>query len=166
MYDVLETLQNRGWSVFFLGSPPAILEKAVAKVRTVYPTLRIAGYHSGYFSEKEDQAIVDDINRAAPDLLLVGMGMPKQERWILDHRRMLQVPLITNAGSCFDSIAGNDVQIRALAGRVGMEWFYRFLREPRRLWKRYLLGNPLFLGRVLRARWQRGKTASNLPKTP
>jgi N-acetylglucosaminyldiphosphoundecaprenol N-acetyl-beta-D-mannosaminyltransferase len=81
------------------------------------------------------------------------MGMPKQEQWILDHHSSLNVSLMTNAGSCIDSIVSNDLRVRAFMGRVGLEWFYRLLREPGRLWKRYLIGIPLFLARVLRARW-------------
>jgi N-acetylglucosaminyldiphosphoundecaprenol N-acetyl-beta-D-mannosaminyltransferase len=153
IYDILEVMEQRGWSVFFLGSTSAVVEKAVYTLERRYPKLRIAGYHGGYFSLAEDASIVEMINRAKPDLLFVGMGMPKQEQWILDHHSSLNVSLMTNAGSCIDSIVSNDLRVRAFMGRVGLEWFYRLLREPGRLWKRYLIGIPLFLARVLRARW-------------
>jgi N-acetylglucosaminyldiphosphoundecaprenol N-acetyl-beta-D-mannosaminyltransferase len=166
IYDIMVAMEKGGWSVYFLGSTDTVLEKAINVLRIRYPKLRIAGYHNGYLSPEDDVKTVDLINRANPDLLIVGLGMPKQERWILDHFAALRVPLMTNAGSCIESIVSEDLRYRAWMGRVGLEWFYRLLREPGRLWKRYLIGNPLFMARIIRARWQMATRKTAAPSAP
>lgn len=155
IYDLLEVMESEGLKVYFLGSTDTILERAVEILRRKFPRLQIVGYHSGYFSMTDNQRIIDSINTSKPNLLIVGMGMPKQERWILDHHSVLTVPLITNAGACFDSIASDNIRVRTWASYIGLEWLYRLILEPRRLWRRYLIGNPTFIMRCLRARFQR-----------
>lgn len=149
VYDVCAFAEKKGWKLFLLGSTDPILEKTLRNLQEQYPTLRFAGAHHGYFTNQENLNVVSLINQSRADLLLVAMGMPKQELWILENIGLLNVPLVMNAGSCFDYVAGVKHRCPRWMGRMGLEWFYRLLQEPRRLWKRYLVGNPLFLFRVI-----------------
>ncbi|MGB2869503.1 MAG: WecB/TagA/CpsF family glycosyltransferase [Bacteroidota bacterium] len=152
IYDVCATAQEQKWKLYLLGSTDIVLEKTVRTLQTRYPDLRFAGFHNGFFKPQENGSIVSTINRSRPDILIVGMGMPRQEKWILENIRNLKVHLIMNAGSCFDYVSGEKRRCPAWMGRLGLEWLFRLMLEPRRLWKRYLIGNPLFLMRVIRAR--------------
>ena len=123
-----------------------------------YPELEIAGVRHGYFDRSENEAVVEEINAAAPDILLVGLGMPLQERWLMENRQRLDVGVALTGGAVFDYVSGRVRRGPRLLTRGGLEWLARLLAEPRRLWRRYLVGNPLFLLRVLRQRLEtRGK---------
>jgi N-acetylglucosaminyldiphosphoundecaprenol N-acetyl-beta-D-mannosaminyltransferase len=152
IYDVCLVAEEQHWKIFLLGSTSSVLERTLPVLQSKYPTLNVVGSHHGYFSPRENDTVVTMINKTHPDLLIVAMGMPKQERWILDNIHALNVPLMMNAGSCFDYVSGVRPRCPGWMGHVGLEWLYRLVQEPRRLWKRYLLGNPLFLLRVIRAR--------------
>lgn len=152
IFDVCLVAEEQHWRVFLLGASDSVLDKSVRRLRTMYPTLNIVGSHHGYFKPEENDEVVTAINNAHPNLLIVAMGMPKQERWILDNIGGLEVPLVMNAGSCFDYVAGEKARCPRWMGHVGLEWLYRLAQEPRRLWRRYLIGNPLFMVRILRAR--------------
>lgn len=141
--------------MFLLGSTNTVLEKARLNLQTLYPCLRFVGSHHGYFTRGEEQRIVSLINESQADLLMVAMGMPKQELWILENFGALNVKLVMNAGSCFDYVAGSKHRCPGWMGRMGLEWLYRLLQDPRRLWKRYLVGNPLFLVRVILQKLER-----------
>ena len=149
IYDVCELAVMRQTRVFLLGSTSEIIESAVEVLRYLYPELDIAGYHHGFVSDIDSEVLVQQINKANPDLLVVGMGMPHQEEWMLKYRERLNVRILLNAGSCFDYVAGAKKRCPAWMGIMGLEWLYRLAQEPRRLWKRYLIGNPRFLFRIL-----------------
>jgi N-acetylglucosaminyldiphosphoundecaprenol N-acetyl-beta-D-mannosaminyltransferase len=141
---------ERGYSVFFLGAQESVIELAAGCVRRRLPSLKIAGWHHGYFPKQGDEnaSVVDAINAAAPDILLVGFGMPIQEDWIEQNRPQLRVHAILPAGSLFDYMSGTKSIAPEWMANHGLEWVYRLLQEPGRLWRRYLIGNPLFFLRV------------------
>lgn len=143
-----------GLSLYLLGSQPGVAERAAPKLIALYPGLHVAGTHHGHFHDTPGatEATIAAVNAARPDILLVGMGTPLQEKWIAAHRAELDVPVVWAVGALFDFVAG--VQPRAPRWMLdrGLEWLYRLLSEPRRLWRRYLIGNPLFMLRVLRQR--------------
>ncbi|MCA1687542.1 MAG: WecB/TagA/CpsF family glycosyltransferase, partial [Actinobacteria bacterium] len=117
---------------------------------------KIVGVRHGYFDHgagsAENEAVVGEINAAAPDILVVGLGMPLQERWLMENWQKLDVSVALTGGAVFDYVSGRLSRgPRPLTGS-GFEWLARLLVEPRRLWRRYLLGNPLFLLRVLKQR--------------
>jgi N-acetylglucosaminyldiphosphoundecaprenol N-acetyl-beta-D-mannosaminyltransferase len=116
--------------------------------------LRIVGVRHGYFDHSagsaENEAVLEEINAAAPDILLVGLGMPLQERWLTQNRQGLNVGVALSGGAVFDYVSQRVRRGPPILTESGFEWLARLLNEPRRLWKRYLLGNPLFLLRVLR----------------
>ena len=129
------------------------LEKAKRNLLQRFPLLPLCGTHHGYFTNQECSAVVDSINRSGAEIVIVGMGMPRQEKWIQEQFPSLKPLLILNAGSCFDFVAGTKKRCPTWLGKIGFEWFFRFLQEPVRLWKRYLLGNPMFIVRVLHQRF-------------
>lgn len=137
--------QERGWRLFYLGGKPGVAERAAEKLRASYPALQIATHH-GYFDmhSEENRRIIDQINAFSPHILLVGMGMPRQEEWVLQNKRFLQVNVLLTSGAFFDYIAGAIPTPPRWMGQVGLEWLYRLLAEPRRLWKRYLV-EPFYL---------------------
>jgi N-acetylglucosaminyldiphosphoundecaprenol N-acetyl-beta-D-mannosaminyltransferase len=141
-----------GFSLFFLGARPGVAQAAARRLRERYPDLKVSGVRHGYFDRSENEAVVEEINAAAPDILLVGLGMPLQERWLMQNAHRLDVALALTGGAVFDYVSGRLGRGPSLLIRNGFEWLARLLAEPRRLWRRYLVGNPLFLLRVLRQR--------------
>lgn len=159
VWDLCALMEEKGLSVFILGAREPVVSKAAAVLRERYPKLNVAGWHHGFFEKQgeESRKVVEIINRAAPDLLFVGFGMPLQEYWIEENLGSLRAGIVLPAGSMIEYIAGEKKPTPTWMANSGLEWFYRLLREPRRLWKRYLLGNPLFILRVVGRRIRFGK---------
>lgn len=157
-WDLCEEAARKGYSIYLLGSHDHILCKAVERIRARFPGLRIAGTHHGYF-EKSGQGsadVVAAVNAARPDLLFIGFGMPLQEEWIRQNGPSLDAGAIFPCGSMIDYASGMKSIAPLWMRAHGMEWLYRLLQEPGRLWKRYLVGNPLFILRVLGQRLREG----------
>jgi N-acetylglucosaminyldiphosphoundecaprenol N-acetyl-beta-D-mannosaminyltransferase len=154
IWDLCALCAGSGLSMFFLGGRETVVAQAVTAARERYPRLHIAGAHHGYFEKSgpENERVVELINGAKPNVLFVGFGMPLQEHWIMDNLQRLEVNAVFPSGSMIDYTAGTRKYApRWMAGH-GMEWCYRLAREPGRLWRRYLIGNPLFLIRIVRQR--------------
>jgi N-acetylglucosaminyldiphosphoundecaprenol N-acetyl-beta-D-mannosaminyltransferase len=146
---------DRGHSCFLLGGDPLTIELAADFARRTFPGWRLAGYHDGYLTDDVmDGVVLDMINSAKPDVLLVGMGNPLQEKWIHRNLSELRVPLCMGVGGLFDYWAGNVSRSPSWLRWLGHEWLWRLTQEPGRLARRYLVGNPAFLGRVLCERWR------------
>jgi N-acetylglucosaminyldiphosphoundecaprenol N-acetyl-beta-D-mannosaminyltransferase len=139
------------WRVFYLGGKPGIAEHAASRLREQYPGLQLRTRH-GWFDpvpgSPDDAAIVAEIADWRPHILMVGMGMPRQEWWISDHLRSLRANVILPCGAAFDYVAGAVPTPPRWAGRLGLEWAFRLATEPTRLWKRYLL-EPWFVAWLL-----------------
>jgi len=153
--DLMERLfrlcETKGHSVYLLGARPEVLARAVAAIREQYPGLRIAGSRHGYFgSAKDEQRAVRAIAESGADVLLVGMSTPMKEKWVHRHSRELAVPVIHGIGGSFDILAGVTRRAPLWMQRDGLEWFYRLCQEPRRMWKRYLVTNSIFVYLVIR----------------
>ena len=154
-----EEAVRQGWRIFYLGSKPGVAEKGGAILRDRYPGLQISTHH-GYFDAHgaENEAILSDIRAYAPDVLLVGMGMPRQEAWISENLNHIAARTIFCAGCLMDYIAGEVPTCpRWLAG-IGFEWLYRLLSEPARLWHRYLVEPWFILGQVGSAYFKFGRS--------
>ncbi|MGH2514895.1 MAG: WecB/TagA/CpsF family glycosyltransferase [Ktedonobacterales bacterium] len=149
---ICQVAADEGRSVFLLGARPGIAESAAKSLMERFPTLRIAGVQHGFFAPEESAEIVARINAAQPDILLVALGVPMQEIWITEHFDDLNVPVCLAVGALFDFLSNTVRRAPKLFRRLGIEWIYRLIREPRRLWRRYLLGNVSFLSRVFAAR--------------
>lgn len=154
IYALCNHCQETGRSLFFLGGAPAVAAGAAQRLRTQYPGLHIKGTHHGYVHDVADEnaQAVSMINSTRPDIVLVGMGTPLQEKWIASHRSDLDVPVCWAVGALFDYVAGEVPRGPRWMLDHGLEWLYRLWLEPRRLGYRYLIGNPLFCFRVLQRR--------------
>ena len=149
--------KKKGHSVFLLGSTLDNLEKMRYKMESDFPNIRVAGTLSPPFKEafshEENVMMIETINRAKPDVLWVGMTAPKQEKWIYENRDKLDVKVLGPVGAVFDFYTGNVKRPPKIFQEWGLEWFPRFLREPRRLWRRNLISNPKFILQAIRDRF-------------
>jgi N-acetylglucosaminyldiphosphoundecaprenol N-acetyl-beta-D-mannosaminyltransferase len=154
-----ETACRDDFSLFLLGARPGVADRVAGQLKQRFPALRIAGVEHGYFDKTpnsaENEAVLRAINAAKPDVLIVGFGMPIQERWLQENWLCLNARVALTAGAAFDYLAGEVRRAPAWMTDHGLEWLGRLLIEPRRLWRRYLVGNPLFLWRVLLQRQER-----------
>lgn len=158
MLALLDEAAEQGWSSFFYGGAPGVPEELVARLRTRIPTLAVAGTWSPPFrplEPSEEREVVEMINASGADLVWVGLSTPKQERWMARFRPELDAPVLLGVGAAFDFHAGRVSQAPRWMQRAGLEWLYRMIREPRRLWRRYLTNNPRFIYSVLRTRPRR-----------
>lgn len=161
MWDLAASAADQGWRLFLLGGREGVAERAAGRLRGRFEGLQIVGTHHGYFDHtrgsEESGAVVARINAAAPDILVVGFGMPLQERWLTENWDELDVCIGLTGGAVFDYVAGDLLRAPPWMRSIGLEWLGRLLIEPRRLWKRYLVGNPRFMLRVLRRRLEGDK---------
>ncbi len=137
-----------GYRHFFYGGTPKTVESLVAKLRDRWPTLQIAGFYAPPFrplTKEEDRRVVEMVNEAAPDVLWVGLGCPKQEQWMYSHRLRLQVPAMVGVGQAFDLLAAVKRQAPGWMRDHGAEWLFRLFSEPKRLWRRYLIYGSKFI---------------------
>ena len=146
------------FTVMFMGSSEKVLDLIVKRAAEVYPHLKVVTYSPPYkpeFSEEDNKAIIDAINAADPDLLWIGMTAPKQEKWTFSHWDELNIHChVGTIGAVFDFFAGTVERAPVWWQRHGLEWLYRLLKEPKRMWRRYIIGNALFLFNVIfRERW-------------
>lgn len=153
IYELAEIAVRENFSLYFLGATQETIRTAVRKMNTLYPQLNICGCRHGFFKNDETDSIVADINSKAPDVLILGMGVPQQELWVKKNFYRLNITIAWMGGGVFDLVGETKRKCSLWVSRIGMEWFYRLIQEPRRLWKRYLIGNPMFLCRIVRARW-------------
>lgn len=155
MLDVLEEAARRGWSSYFYGGADGTPELLAERLRARFPALVVAGAHSPPFrplTAEEDAAIVAEINATKPDIVWIGLSTPKQERWMAEHVGRIAAAALIGVGAAFDFHAGLVRQAPRWIQRSGLEWAYRLVQEPRRLWRRYARNNPAFVARVLRRR--------------
>jgi len=145
---LFEKMAGSGKSVFLLGAKPGVAEMAGEKLAERYPGLIISGTLDGYFTD--DKYVIEKVNEAAPSLLLVCLGAPKQELWMAENIGSLSVPLCAGLGGSLDVFAGNIKRAPVFFRKLGLEWLYRLMREPRRLKRSMCL--PLFLLTVIRKR--------------
>ncbi|MGD8909246.1 MAG: WecB/TagA/CpsF family glycosyltransferase [Chromatiales bacterium] len=141
---------QQGIPLFLLGAAPGVAETVAGKMCDRYPGLRIAGTQHGFFSAEEESAVIDRINRSGARILLVAMGVPQQELWLARNLERLRTPVNLGVGGLFDFYSDRISRAPVWLRELGMEWIWRLLQEPRRMWQRYVVGNPLFLLRAWR----------------
>ena len=145
--------------VMFMGSSEEVLEKIRQRAAEDYPNIEIATYSPPYkaeFSDEDNAAIIEAINQANPDLLWIGMTAPKQEKWTWQHWNELDIHChVGTIGAVFDFYAGTAKRAPQWWQRHSLEWLYRLLKEPKRMWRRYIVGNPLFVARIIKEKMTR-----------
>jgi N-acetylglucosaminyldiphosphoundecaprenol N-acetyl-beta-D-mannosaminyltransferase len=150
MHELLGLAERKGYGVYFLGARQAVLERAVVEIRRRHPNLVVAGYRDGYFSDLEGADVAAEIRAASPRLLFIAMSSPKKEHWLSRHGRATGASFAMGVGGALDVVAGVTRRAPGWMQRLGLEWLYRLLQEPRRLFARYAKTNGIFIYMVAR----------------
>jgi N-acetylglucosaminyldiphosphoundecaprenol N-acetyl-beta-D-mannosaminyltransferase len=162
MYKLLETAAIKGYRIYLLGARQSVIESAVENLKDKYPALEICGYRNGYFeSESEAETVVAEIAHLDVDILLIGMGSPMKEKWVHKYRQRLKVSIIHGVGGSFDILGGITKRAPEWMQKCGLEWLFRLYQEPKRLWKRYLILNVVFIWLVFKEGFYRFSGKSN-----
>lgn len=153
-YDLTQNLMAELVSTeetfYFFGGAPGVASTAARKMMKKYPGLQVVGVHNGYFDEKEEKRIIQDIKTKSPSILLVGLGAPKQEKWIYENLRLVGAKVAIGVGGSFDVMAGNVKRAPQIFCKLGLEWFYRLITQPTR-WRR-MMRLPKFALTVLKTK--------------
>lgn len=150
MMGMLRQGQQYQYRVYLLGATEEVNQTVAERIRTDFPGVIVAGRRNGYFPTNEEEAIANDIAQARPDILLVAITSPKKEQFLARWSHRIQVPICHGVGGSFDVYAGKVKRAPLSWQRCGMEWLYRLLQEPGRMWKRYLVTNSLFCWLIIR----------------
>ncbi len=154
-YELLKSAQQTGKRVFLLGATPKVLGKTLINLKKQYPHLNITGVQHGYFQENEEAEIAQRIHDSGAELLFVAMSSPKKENFINRWKNHFGVSFVMGVGGTFDIVAGKTQRAPVWMQKAGLEWFYRVMQEPTRLWKRYLYTNSKFAWMLLRGGFDR-----------
>ena len=152
---ILERAAARGWPAYFVGGRPGVAERTATHWTRALPGLEVVGTNDGYFERNGSSEVAAAIRSSGAGLVMVAMGNPLQEWWLDEHLAATGARLGVGVGAFFDFSTGELSRAPAWMNRAGVEWMYRLYKEPRRLWRRYVLGNPLFLSRVAKERLSR-----------
>lgn len=157
-HELLSMSARQGYSVFLLGAKDEVVSETARRVQAQYPDLKLAGHHHGYFWDDE-KALVERIRASGAQLLFVAITSPKKENFINKWRDQLGVTFVMGVGGTFDVVAGKVQRAPVWMQKAGLEWFYRVLQEPGRMWKRYLVTNSVFAWLLLREKLKYNKKA-------
>jgi N-acetylglucosaminyldiphosphoundecaprenol N-acetyl-beta-D-mannosaminyltransferase len=152
-------MEKQGHSLYLLGGKPGVAADVAAWVAGKYPALPLRGHRNGFFKPGETAEVLQGIRDSGAEILLVALGAPRQDKWIREHLQETGARLSMGVGGLFDFYSGRIPRAPVWVREIGMEWFYRFVQEPGRMWRRYFVGNALFLWRVVRSRSRGGVPA-------
>jgi N-acetylglucosaminyldiphosphoundecaprenol N-acetyl-beta-D-mannosaminyltransferase len=157
MYELLKEANEKNYRVYFLGAKSDVLQTMIKTIQKDYPGIPVAGYRDGYFDKNEEQDVAKNIKDSQADILFVGISSPKKEKFLKNWLYYLDVPICHGVGGSFDILAGVTIRAPIWMQKSGLEWLYRLIQEPRRMWKRYLFTNLIFIKlsfeAILRARF-------------
>lgn len=155
----MNLLNQKGGKCFFMGSSEKVLSLIKEKAKHVYPNIIVETYSPPYkpeFSDEDNKKIIDAINQANPDLLWIGMTAPKQEKWTYSHWNELNIHChVGTIGAVFDFFAGTIERAPIWWQKHGLEWLYRLIQEPKRMWRRYIIGNCLFILNIIKEKYNK-----------
>jgi len=149
IFDFCNIASAQGISIYILAGAPGIAKRASLNLTARFPGLKIVGMSDGYFFEKSEIEVIEEIAQSKPNILFIGMGVPRQEFWINEHIVRINVPLCWAVGALFDYVAGVEPLVPQWMNRLALEWLWRLMIDPAGKWKRYIFGNPYFLLRVI-----------------
>jgi N-acetylglucosaminyldiphosphoundecaprenol N-acetyl-beta-D-mannosaminyltransferase len=156
--DLMEQLvllaSRKNYKVFFLGAEEKIIRKVIENYISKYGPEIVAGYRNGYYSKEEEKDIALQISKSNPDILFVAISSPKKEIFLNTYKNVINVPFIMGVGGSFDVVSGAVKRAPVWMQKFGLEWLYRFYQEPRRMWKRYLIGNTQFIFLILKEKFR------------
>jgi N-acetylglucosaminyldiphosphoundecaprenol N-acetyl-beta-D-mannosaminyltransferase len=145
----LKIAESEGLTVYLLGGLPEVVESCYCWISKTYPDLRIVGFHHGHFSQDEERSIIEEINTVQPQILLVALGSPRQERWIARNSQYLKAGVCMGVGGLFDFLSGSKSRAPLWMRRLGIEWVYRFIQDPKTKWDRVFIEIPAFLALIV-----------------
>lgn len=149
IFDFCDLAITHNFGLYFLGAAPGIASEASKRLKARYPKLNIVGSTDGYFNQMNNDQILERINISKPHVLLVGMGIPRQDLWIYNNRKVIDVPICWSVGALFDYLAGVEPSVPEWMDSLALEWLWRLFLDPKGKWKRYIIGNPLFAVRII-----------------
>ena len=155
---LLDDLNKRGGSCFYLGSSESTLLKITTRLSIEFPNIKVGTFSPPYkseFSDTDNEQMLKAVNAFQPDVLFVGMTAPKQEKWSFEHKEQLDAKIICSIGAVFDFYAGTIVRPHPFWIQLRLEWFIRLVKEPKRMWKRYLYYGPVFIKLIVREKFNR-----------
>jgi len=157
MWDFALYCEQNGFSLYFIGAKPGVAGQAADRLKVKFPRLIFKGTSDGYFSKEgaENDRVIQEINELKPDILITGFGMPVQERWLKENWEKIDAHIFLTGGAVFDYLSGNLARAPEWMVHYQLEWLFRLFQEPKRLFTRYVVGNPLFFLRVLREKLTR-----------
>jgi N-acetylglucosaminyldiphosphoundecaprenol N-acetyl-beta-D-mannosaminyltransferase len=154
MANLVKLAAEKKYKIFFLGAKEDVVKQVVEVYTNMYGSNIIAGYRNGYFVKEEEQAVARQIADSGASILFVAMSSPKKEIFLNTYKNLIQIPFIMGVGGSFDVVSGLVKRAPLWMQKWGLEWFYRVMQEPRRMWKRYLFGNSEFIYLVVKEKWK------------
>ena len=143
--NLIKLANDKGYKIYLFGAKEEVVVKLKNMFEEQYPNLQIVGYRNGYFTEADEPEIVKDMAESGADMMFVAFSSPKKEYWVNKYLKQLNIPFVMGVGGSFDVMTGVTNRAPIWMQNHGLEWFYRFIQEPRRLWKRYIIGNCQFV---------------------
>lgn len=150
---LVQVANKKGYKIYLFGAKQEVVERVKDIFEKQYPNLIVAGYRNGFFSEADEPEIVLDMANSGADMAFIGFSSPKKEYWVNKYIDQLNIPFVMGVGGSFDVVAGVTKRAPLWMQKCGLEWFYRFIQEPRRLWKRYIIGNMKFIILTLKTKF-------------
>ena len=145
MEQLIKHSVKKGYRVYFLGAKEEVVKKVVEVYSRRYPNLKIAGFRNGYWKFEEEEYIIKEIQKSKPDILFLAISSPTKEFFLKKFLNIMNVPFVMGVGGSFDVVAGVTKRAPLFMQKYGLEWFFRFIQEPKRMWKRYIIGNSVFI---------------------
>lgn len=155
--NLVEVAWKKQYKIYLFGAKEDVVRKVKTIFEEKYPGLQVVGYHNGYFKEEEEPEIVENMKASGADMMFVAFSSPKKEYWVNKHLKESGIPFVMGVGGSFDVVAGITSRAPRWMQNCGLEWFYRFIQEPRRLWKRYFIGNIKFIIYTYKEKYKRQK---------
>lgn len=159
--ELIKVAAKRAYKVYLFGAQEEVLQEVKRIFHAEYPSLQIVGSRNGYFNEEDEPQMVHDMASSGADMMFVAFSSPKKEYWIHKYLDKLNIPFVMGVGGSFDIVAGKTTRAPRWLQKIGMEWLYRFIQEPRRMWRRYIIGNAEFIAYTYKCKFTKGKTSQS-----
>lgn len=155
MEELIKISSRKGYGIYFFGAKEEVVQDVISHYKKKYPDLKVCGYRNGYFKDSDIPQITRDMRESNADILFVAFSSPKKEYWLADNINEINIPFCMGVGGSFDVVSGTTKRAPRWMQKIGLEWFYRFLQEPKRMWKRYLVGNSRFILITLKEKFRK-----------
>lgn len=159
--NLVHLANKKGYKIYLFGAMEEIIVKVKQIFEEQYPNIQIVGYRNGYFTEADEPEIVKNMANSGADMMFVAFSSPKKEYWVNKYIKQLNIPFVMGVGGSFDVVAGKTDRAPKWMQKHALEWFYRFIQEPRRMWKRYIIGNAKFVTYTYKTKFNMKKRENN-----